>query len=220
MPGVPQRLLSDQSTTQPGAVIRDLCFLTHSAITARLEGLSISPGGIMGKRRFRLARATAGLFAAIALLAALPSAAAGASKQEVTFEIFGWELIEGRQVTERGTHTATVSWQFEVLNLSSNEPSICCDAGLRPLEWRWNTKTDSGTVSATWQSHHFFEPIAWEGRLSGRMSEAGGEGVMHMTEVFSGARFHGKWTSEPVDPLAEGVAGLQFWTVNVTGTMG
>lgn len=162
----------------------------------------------------------AGLFAAIALLAALPSAAAGGSKHEVSFEFFGWELIDGRQVSERGMHTAVVSWHFEVLSLSSSEASICCDAGLSPLEWRWNMTTDSGTVSAKWQSHHFFDPIAWEGRLSGRMSAAGGEGTMHMSEVFSGAKFHGKWTSGPIEPLGEGVAGLQTWTVAVTGTMG
>jgi hypothetical protein len=187
----------------------------------RTGGLvSTSSTPMISARRIRLARTMAGLFAAIAVLAALPSAAAGGSRQEVTVEIFGWELTDRRQVTERGAHTAAVSWHFEVLNLSSNEPSICCDAGLHPLEWAWNTKTGSGTVSATWGSHHYFEPIAWEGRLSGRMSAAGGEGVMQMTEVFSGAKFHGKWTSPPVDPLGEGVAGLQFWTVDVTGTMG
>ena len=197
----------------------DLCFLTHCRIGARLAPLS-NHWGIMGRRGITLARAMVGLFAAIALLAALPSAAAGGSTQEVTFEFFGWEVISERQVTERGPHTAAVSWHFEVLNVSSDELTICCDAGLSPLEWHWNTKTDSGTVSGTWQSHHFFEPIAWEGRLSGRMTAAGGEGVMHMTEVFSGAKFHGKWTSPPVDPLGEGTVGLLAWTVTVTGTMG
>ena len=178
-------------------------------------------GGIMGKQhRFRLGRAVVGLVAAIALLGALPSGAAGGTKQDVTFEFFGWEIVSERQVTERGANTAAVDWQFWVLNVSSTELSICCDAGLSPLEWVWNTKTDSGTVSGTWSSHHFFEPIAWEGSLSGRMTSAGGEGVMHMTELFSGAKFHGKWTSAAVDPLGEGVVGLQVWTVTVTGTMG
>ena len=174
----------------------------------------------MGKRRIRLARALAGFLAAIALLAALPSAAAGGSKQEVSFEFFGWELTDRRQVTERGPHAAAVSWHFEVQNVSSNEPSICCDAGLSSLEWVWNTKTDSGTVSGNWTSHDFFGTIFWEGRLSGRMSATGGEGVMHMTESFSGIKFNGKWTSAPVDPLGESVVGLQAWTVVVTGTLG
>ena len=175
----------------------------------------------MGRRRVWLAPAVAALLAATALLATLPSAAASGSKQDVTFEFFGWEVVSERQVTERGANTAAVDWFFMVLHVSSNEPepSICCDAGFRQLEWLWNTKTESGTVSGTWVSHHYFLPISWEGRLSGRMSADGGEGVMHMTEVFSGAKFHGKWTSAPVDPVAEGTIGLQEWTVEVTGTL-
>ncbi len=202
-----------------GSSFNDLCFLTHWAIGARLDGLSIT-GGIMGKQGLRVGRAAAILVAAIALLGALPSAAAGEPKQDVTFGFFGWEVVSERLVTERGANTAAVNWLFQVLSVDSIELSICCDAGLHPLEWVWNTKTDSGTVSGTWTSHHYFEPIAWEGRLSGRMTSAGGEGVMHMTEVFSGAKFHGKWTSPPVDPLGEGIVGLQVWTVTVTGTMG
>src|SRR5262245_29905434 len=133
----------------------------------------------MGKRRVWLARAAIGSLAAAALLATLPSAAAGGSKQDVTFEFFGWEVVSERQITERGANTAAVDWFFMVMNVSSNEaePSICCDAGFRRLEWLWNTKTDSGSVSGAWVSHHYFLPSSWEGRLSGRMSADGGEGL-------------------------------------------
>jgi hypothetical protein len=183
-------------------------------------GAAVNLGENMGRRRIRLARAAAGLIAAIAFVAALPSAAVGSSKQEVTVSVVGLEVISQRTVTERGANTAVVNWHFEVLNLSSSEPSICCDMGLDPLTWVWNTKTGAGNISATWNSHHFFLPIRWEGRLSGRVSASGGAGILHMSEVNSGVTFHGKWTSLPVDPLGEGFAGTQGWSIDVIGTVG
>jgi hypothetical protein len=174
----------------------------------------------MGRRRLVCLRAVGALLAALALVAALPSAAVGERKQEVTFEFFGWEIVDDRHVTDRGQNVTAVSWHFQVLVAGSSDFSICCDAALDPLEWVWNTKTTSGTVSGTWQSHHFFLPVSWDGRLSGRMSEAGGEGIIHLTELNSGAKFHGTWTSPPVDPLGEGFAGLNPWTVTGSGTVG
>lgn len=169
-------------------------------------------------RRMSL-RAVGALLAALALVAVLPSFAAGERKQEVTFEFFGWELVADRQVTDRGQNVVAVDWHFLVEVAGSSDCSLCGDATLDP-EWIWNTKTDSGTVSGTWRSHHFFEPISWEGRLSGRMTEAGGAGIIHLKELASGATFHGKWSSPPVDPLGEGLAGLNAWHVTGSGTVG
>jgi hypothetical protein len=172
-------------------------------------------------RRLMSLRAVGSLLAAVALVAALPSVAVGERKHEITFDVFGWEVVDRRQVTERGENVAAVRWHFEVLVIGSSDFSICCDGALDPLEWIWNKKTASGTVSATWESHHYFDPIAWEGRLSGRMSAAGGEGILQLTELHSGAKLHGKWTSPPVDPLAPGSDSvINPWHLTGTGTVG
>ena len=164
-------------------------------------------------------RVMCAFLAALTLVAVLPSAAAGERKQEVTFEFFGWELVADRQVADRGQNVAVVDWRFLVEVAGSSDCSLCGDATLDP-QWVWNTKTNSGTVSGTWRSHHFFLPISWEGRLSGRMTDAGGSGIIQLTELNSGAKFHGKWTSPPVDPLGEGIAGLNAWHVTGTATVG
>jgi hypothetical protein len=175
----------------------------------------------MNRRRLTWLRAVGALLAVLALVAALPSAAVGEGKRELTFEFFGWEVIDRRQVTERGENVAAVSWHYEVLVVGSSDFSICCDAALDPLEWVWNKKTHSGTVSGTWRSHHYFEPSSWEGHFSGRMSDVGGEGIIHLTELHSGAKFHGRWTSPPVDPLGGGFDGvINPWTVTGSGTVG
>lgn len=94
----------------------------------------------------------------------------------------GIEVISGRTVAERGANLAVVGCHFEALITDSTEPSICCDLNLHPMTWVWNTATGAGNLEATWESHHFFDPIRWEERLWGRVSATGGSGQLHMTK--------------------------------------
>jgi hypothetical protein len=168
----------------------------------------------MFARRIDLVRsATAVVGAVLALILLSPSAVA-ADREEVSFSVIAFGIES--QVTERGPNHSVIDWTFVTAEFGDfSGPDLRFGHPGFRLTWDWNEKTGSGRVSGTLSTTHFFDPVHWEGEFWGRMTETGGEGTLHMTEVNTGQKLRATWTLPPINPLDD-VFGFVF---EATGTV-
>jgi hypothetical protein len=168
----------------------------------------------MGVRRSIAVWASA-VVSAIALLAVLPYASA-ADHQDVTFSVSfffpGPSVIEPT-ITELNDQVVRVQ-DVHYFGVASPE-SLGDEAGAN-LSWIVNREQMRGNVLGSVTMHDPVLELQWEGALRGHLTPGGAEGVLHLTEVSTGQRFSGSWTSQGlVDPTANPHA----FTMVVTGTV-
>jgi hypothetical protein len=164
-------------------------------------------------RRTTLLLAASALFAgAVSTIAPTASAV---DRHEVSFSVTfffpGPSTVEPT-ITQLGDSVVRVE---DVAYFGVGSPELGDEAGAT-LTWLVNLEEMRGTVSGIVTMHHPVLDLLWEGDLRGHVTPAGVEGVLHLTEVSSGQRFSGRWTSLSfVDPTAN----PHTLVIVVTGTV-
>ena len=168
----------------------------------------------MGARHRTTLIRCATAIAGAALVLGLSSTAAGAAdRQDASFEIVAFGIQA--EIAEQGPNHAVIDWTFGTAEFGSSSPDLGFGHPGFRMTWNWNKEAARGTIRGTLTTSHFFLPIRWEGEFWGRMTEAGGEGTLHMTEVNTGRKLRATWTLPPLDPLGD-VFGFLF---EATGTV-
>lgn len=156
---------------------------------------------------------TAAKAAAVALAAlvipmvAAPSVASAVRGEETNFTIF---LFMGEvTTTHAGNHVVRADVAFRHGASVGSSVAFCCQAH-GDLSWTINLEQTSGAVSGTWAIGGNPVDVEWTGTLRGRVTAAGGEGIVR-AESNTGARFTGRWSYEgqvalPAPPGLTGVS--------------
>jgi hypothetical protein len=170
----------------------------------------------MSQSTRRLCRLTLLLGVIVVAAGVAVSAATAADRREVTFSVsffFPGPSATEPTVTELNDKVVRV---VDVDYFGVGSPESLGDEAGAHLSWIVNREEMRGTVSGSVTMHHPVLELQWEGALRGRVTPEGAEGVLHLTEVSTGQRFSGSWSSEGfVDPASNPHA----FTMLVTGTL-
>jgi hypothetical protein len=169
------------------------------------------------RRRTALTRAAVA-FSAVLMLAVASQSAVAADREPVSFSLnaLGTESV----IEARGPNHAVIEFRFgtlEFLDYSGPDGRFAANPHLA-MTVQWNADLARGHVSGTLSTMHFFDPVRWDGRLVGSLTESGGEGTLHMTEVNTGMKLRATWTIPALDPLSDIPEGAPFFVASGTVT--